>query len=635
MENRVYSRLPHLDTYEFIRHIESIRALRKIILNTSRHLTNIEIDTLALQGNRCDNWEQIRVDNNFSTAHIHRSYFFGECFLGRFDGSECPDGQSFALPNGIFDSTIKNSIIDDGAAIWKCSGICNFFIGKAALLVDNGIISCGQDVNFGNGTICTIGNETGGRELSLFAELTVSLADKTIRHTINTDAYATSSSTYTDAIRNSFGIIDQHAHVVSCRRITNAFIGSFAQVKGATLLDNVTLLSSSNEPVSVENGAVVKNSCLQWGSSVDTMAIVDRSLLAEHSHVERHGKVTSSIIGPNTGIAEGEVTSCLVGPFVGFHHQALLIGALWPLGKGNVAYGANVGSNHTAKAPDQEIYCGEGVFFGLGVNIKFPADFTHAPYSIIATGVCTLPQRVAFPFSLINTPSQIPDGISPAINELLPAWVLSDNLFLVKRNEAKFAQRNKAKREQPSFEVFRPEIIDMMVTAVAALTKVPQECRYVFEKELPGCGKNFVTAGNIKKAIETYTMFIEYYVLVAYMRVLSASVYKNDLSASHQLFSATSSDAVWEHARNIDMCKYLDTNSEVDNLKKLGELTTNMHTLIVRAKEKDDVRGRAIMNDYDTAHKKAEDDPFIITHAAETSHMLQNIDALIRTFDRT
>ena len=45
----------------------------------------------------------------------------------------------------------------------------------------------------------------------------------------------------------------------------------------------------------------------------------------------------------------GECLHCLVGPFVGFHHQSLLIATIWPLGRGNVGYGANVGSNHTSR----------------------------------------------------------------------------------------------------------------------------------------------------------------------------------------------------------------------------------------------------------------------------------------------
>ena len=181
--------------------------------------------------------------------------------------------------------------------------------------------------------------------------------------------------------------------------------------------------------------------------------------------------MTDSIVGANTGIAEGEVTACLVGPFVGFHHQALLIAAFWPEGKGNVGYGANVGSNHTSKAPDQELWPGEGTFFGLGVNIKFPSDFTKAPYSIIATAVNALPQKVTLPFSLINSPADRFEGISPAYNEIMPGWVLSDNIFTIRRNEGKYRKRNKAKRAKIEFEVFRPEIVDMMVDADMELAK--------------------------------------------------------------------------------------------------------------------------------------------------------------------
>ena len=72
----------------------------------------------------------------------------------------------------------------------------------------------------------------------------------------------------------------------------------------------------------------------------------------------------SSVLGSFTTVAEGEVSSSLVGPFVGFSHQSLLVAAFWPAGRGNIGYGANVGSNHTGKRNDQELWAGEGVFYG-------------------------------------------------------------------------------------------------------------------------------------------------------------------------------------------------------------------------------------------------------------------------------
>lgn len=57
-------------------------------------------------------------------------------------------------------------------------------------------------------------------------------------------------------------------------------------------------------------------------------------LLMEHAHVEQEGKANQVIACPDAGIATGECHHSLVGPFVGFHHQSLLIAALWPGGRG-------------------------------------------------------------------------------------------------------------------------------------------------------------------------------------------------------------------------------------------------------------------------------------------------------------
>ena len=74
------------------------------------------------------------------------------------------------------------------------------------------------------------------------------------------------------------------------------------------------------------------------------------------------------------------------------HSLPLLLLAIWFEGKGNIGYGANIGSNHTGRLPDQESIPGEGVFFGLGCSIKYPCNLRNAPYSIIASGVVTLPE---------------------------------------------------------------------------------------------------------------------------------------------------------------------------------------------------------------------------------------------------
>lgn len=219
-------------------------------------------------------------------------------------------------------------------------------------------------------------------------------------------------------------IIASHARLVRCARVESSFVGEFAVLEDAEVGD-ATVLSSREEPSAVLSKSSVRHAIVQWHCVVESMSVVRDALLCDCAHVERQGIVLSSVIGPNTSVAEGEVTSSFVGPFVGFHHHALLIAAYWPSGKGNVGYGANVGSNHTLKAPDQELFPGEGVFFGLGSNVKFPSNFVRAPYAVLATGVTTLPQRLAMPFALVNTPGHVIPTLSPAINEISPGYVVA------------------------------------------------------------------------------------------------------------------------------------------------------------------------------------------------------------------
>lgn len=272
------------------------------------------------------------------------------------------------------------------------------------------------------------------------------------------DAFVNS---YTHSVTAEMTIVSADARLLRCSRVESVFVGEFAVVDDCDVNDS-TILSTHEEQTALRGKSIARHTLIQPGASIEDLSIVERALLCDCSHVERHGTVLSSVLGANTSVAEGEVTSSFVGPFVGFHHQALLIAAVWPEGKGNVGYGANVGSNHTLKAPDQELLPGEGVFFGLGCNIKYPSNFAAAPYSVIATAVSTLPQMVAMPFALINSPAHVIPTLSPALNEISPGWVLGSSVFTVLRNEHKFRTRNRSTRTTIDPAIFRPDIIQHM-----------------------------------------------------------------------------------------------------------------------------------------------------------------------------
>lgn len=623
-----------LEQSELIKAVAKVKESKgKSILygDNVRSLTAEEIETLVQNGCYSPDWSKILVvAEGFDVFRIHDSCFWGTCVLGKF--SEMVEvAPGVKIPSGVYGSLLYNCEVGTDALIYSANIVSNYIIEDKAVIYNVCELIARESCSFGNGLELSIAIETGGRETLTYADITIPVAEKVA--TLRGDkeflkAYAEFVEEYVKRVTSPKGIIKQGAQVKNTKKIEDVYIGESAVIDNATLVKNATLLSNPEEKTRISDGAYVVNSILQWGCEVTSMAIVDSSVLTEHSHVERHGKVTQSIIGPNTGIAEGEVTASLVGPFVGFHHQALLIAAFWPEGKGNVGYGANVGSNHTGKAPDQEIWCGEGTFFGLGVNIKFPADFSRAPYCIIATGVTALPQKIEFPFSLINTPAASYEGISPEFGEIFPAWVLSDNIFTIRRNEGKFKKRNKARRTQFVFEVFRPDIVDLMIEARKRLSEVKEQKELYTDKDIPGLGKNYMLEPRRIKGIETYTRYIRYYALMGLKRRVEALLAEGKKEEIARVYDTATDDARWEHERKILLAEFEDKNV-AEHLRLLSTMQEEIAKDVQRSKEKDDKRGVRIIPDYAEAHTPAAEESFVKETWETTRKLQQEIENIL------
>jgi hypothetical protein len=412
-----------------------------------------------------------------TASRIRDCDFQGVVVLGAFD-RDVSYG-NVRLRSGVYRSTLRDAVVMDNALVRDTTALSGVFVDSFACIIRCGSVTSGgaedgEWLRFANGMKVHVGVEVGGRDVRVLAEMPFDLAAVIATKRKDTKLLAQHERLVTrtvESAKSQCAIVAGHACVADCATIEASFIGPYACVHDSEVV-HTTLLSSQRERTVVKSKSIVRHSIVQWNSTVEDLAFVDGSLLCDTSHVDRHGIVLSSIIGPNTSVAEGEITSSLVGPFVGFHHQALLIASVWPEGKGNVGYGANVGSNHTLKAPDQELLPGEGVFFGLGCCIKFPSNFQRAQYAVVATGVATLPQRVEMPFALINSPGHNIRELSPAINEISPAWVLKHSVFTVLRNEWKFATRNQSKRTKVDAAILRPEIVQSMIGGYSTLKVV-------------------------------------------------------------------------------------------------------------------------------------------------------------------
>src|SRR5262249_38698691 len=270
-----------------------------------------EVQRLERLGNSCPDWSRVRVGKGFDWRTVRQCNLSGDVVLGRFTG-EVPVAEGVALPAGGYHSTLVDCVIGDGALVRDVRLLANYVVGEGALLLDCGRITADAQTTFGNGGVLSLGPETGGREVLVYAEIDVEVAAAIARSRGRPrflEQYAAAVNEYVERVSSRRGIIGRGARVCSTPQVRNTYLGPHARVEGATLIVDSTLLSDAEDPVRVESGACVSRSLLQWGSRVATMAILDRAVLAEHAHAERHAKVTESIIGCNSGVAAGEVTA--------------------------------------------------------------------------------------------------------------------------------------------------------------------------------------------------------------------------------------------------------------------------------------------------------------------------------------
>ena len=229
----------------------------------------------------------------------------------------------------------------------------------------------------------------------------------------------------------------------------NSSVSSSIVREKATLTDNQSISSVTLfECSSVTSCPNVSLTVLEPHSSISS-STSSLALLAGHTSVSSSHTLFSTIVGPSSHLSSGETHASILGPLSNQHHQSLLISCIAPLGRINVGYGANVGSNHTGRSADQEVYVGEGCFLGLTICVKFPLNLSASPYSIVAAGVSAPPSRVAFPFSLIAEQLDDSRGLSVVaqdcpprhLNQLHPGWLLTSTLYTIARNDSKFAAR--------------------------------------------------------------------------------------------------------------------------------------------------------------------------------------------------
>jgi len=594
-----------------------------------RLLSAEEKKILISHGNRFESENALLLvpqnwDASVDGVRIVNCVFLGATFLlGLFRRHTRHD----ELP-GLYNSNLYDCVIEGDSRVSNCELVKLSYIGEGACLAGCGIVSrlgvMESPSSFGNGQEVPLVIGTGGRQSAIRLGMVFSsLCSQTVHR--NSQVHEMNGQRDFSCGLNLFL---SHSKACMCPHLSDVLLFDFGIIE-ASHVENSTIYSLKNEPSKVRAGSDVRDSILESLVTIDAQSIVRNSYMFKGSHVKNHGKLYNSVLGPCSGVAQGEINYSLVGPLVGFSHQALLIASFWPGGKGNVGHGANVGSNHTGKAPDQEAWHGEGVFYGLGSSVKFPSNFLHAPYSLIATGKTTLPQKVTMPFSLVSSSAEVLHDLSPALNEIRPGWVLDENLYMVFRNQYKYSERLDSKGCDwfVNTSVLRPWTILLMKKAKDELGTLGGSRIYT-DKDLSGLGKNFLTEDNRIQAIRTYSFFMLFFAareLFLRWSFSSADVHSKQIPDTDydELWHVKDTD--FEILQPIDELRFRNAILRQEgpahgitdgNILKtflwLDEAMKEVLRRVTKSKEKDEIRGQRIIPGYLQAHGKAEKNDSVI-----------------------
>ena len=660
-----------------------------------RPLSRREIATLEGPECRCrcnGDWSRIRVlclggDGGRDLCHELRQQvadtaFCGWVVLGVVVGGDAENAAGIRRNGMISDSILEpGCCVEGNTAIEQthvCSGGSIVGCGSVTTLADT-------DSSFADEMEVNLGAESGGgRTVKVHVEST--MID--VCHKLGMGSQSTSSSKFHYQAYQptwlAMNIICADAAVRHTPKIGNVYVSSHACIDAATSVSNAILLPES----SINKSCTVDDVYLQWKAEITTNSSVSSTVIMECAAIGPNSFVSNTVLGPDSHLSAGECHCSLIGPNTNSHHQSLIISVLWPLGRGNVGYGCNLGSNHTGRQADQEVGSGEGTFWGLGCVIKMPVNLCDAPYSIVAAGVELPPQRLAMPFSLVLSGSEKDD--CDGLNHIIPGWLLQSSPYSIARSEAKFAKRRKAKRHDfyTGWTFIRENTIQMCYNAREELIKAGKQVQssgqasgqtiFKTDRSIPGLGQNYLTESGRKKGIQAYSNTIHLYALRGLLLKTEAalemcrksfgntiaprefchrlegmiSLHQNE---NEQLSAASIGDdggALWpalpwnelderHHLWNFqryvlkrempDILKNVETNnlspSEIvlHLLDRLVVLEKDFANRVFKSKQRDDTRGKNTIPGYAESHVRAEDDAVVKTAMEESRRVEKSV----------
>ncbi len=319
-----------------------------------RPLTIQETIRLQSQGCRCDNWQQITVDDAFTADNIH-------CV--RFDGE--------------------------------------IHIGRDVVMERVGTVRTTDGATFGESNVVSVKNEAGDGNVVVFSRLSSQLAAYMILCESNkplAGKLRTMVEQYVEAHGVQCTTIGDGVTITDCRELTNVNIGAGCELCGASRLIDCTLVSMPEATVYVGDDVIMESVVVQPGAVIVDGARLYDTFVGEACHIGRGFTSENSLFFANSHMDNGESCAALCGPFSVSHHKAtLLIGGEYSFY--NAGSATNF-SNHAYKmGPIHYGTMDRGAKTASGAHILWPAHI--GAFSMVMGKIQTHPDVSHLPFSYV------------------------------------------------------------------------------------------------------------------------------------------------------------------------------------------------------------------------------------------
>jgi hypothetical protein len=441
-----------------------------------RSLTAGEINRLKENLNYSPCWDDVLVSDPFDPELIRNTEFYGLVRIGKL-GEMIVSFHDFAVPVGIANSRIISCDIGDWCAILDCTYLSHYLIDDLVILYRIGEMQATNHAKFGNGIVkdgetqevritIDIMNEAGGRAIRPFNGMLA--ADAYLWGTYRDDAalmaaFEALTDRVADTNRGHYGYIGPQSVIKSCDTIKDVYVGAGAYIKGANKLKNLTLRSTTEEPVQIGEGVELVNGIIGAGSRIFYGVKAIRFIMGDNSNLKYGARLIHSFLGDNCTVSCCELLNNLIFSGHEQHHNNSFLIASLIMGQSNMAAGANIGSNHNSRSNDGELSAGRGFWPALSSSLKYDCKF--ASYVLLDKSHFPHEMNIPLPFSLVTTE---PDGSRRAI---MPAYWWMYNLYALERNNYKYSARDrrKAPRQHIIVDYLAPDTANEIIEARALL----------------------------------------------------------------------------------------------------------------------------------------------------------------------